>query len=333
MRLLAVMSISLLLVSSSWAQEERNIVSATSALQDVLSTLKDSVDKLSVDNDQLAARDKSMKQQMAQLQMRLGSLRQEGDRLNQAAGKFQNSNPRRARQITELEGESFDWDNRIKKAQDSIALIQQSLDEKYKQDQALLLQLKDLTGATLPAAPQAPSLESQTALQVQLEKLKLMKMIADSQDRQAALQQSILDYQKSKSMLPQAAAINQQLVQDQINALQAQAAALPTPSIPVKLGSANQGDGLQAKELQLELKVLAKNYGQLKDLINQMDKKAGITKMSAEQHAQEEKLQGSLENLNHQSAGLRAQLDDLRSQMIDLDKRKTSLEEMIKKLP
>ena len=40
----------------------------------------------------------------------------------------------------------------------------------------------------------------------------------------------------------------------------------------------------------------------------------------------------SINKLNHESIGLRADLDDLRSQMVDLDKRKSHLEVMIQGL-
>jgi len=55
--------------------------------------------------------------------------------------------------------------------------------------------------------------------------------------------------------------------------------------------------------------------------------------MTVSQHVEEEKLQSSLNDLKHQGAGLGADLDDLRSQMIELDKRKSRLEMLIKHLP
>ena len=42
-------------------------------------TLKQSVEKLSLDNDQLAASDNAIKQQISQLQTQLGQLQAQGD--------------------------------------------------------------------------------------------------------------------------------------------------------------------------------------------------------------------------------------------------------------
>ena len=63
--------------------------------------------------------------------------------------------------------------------------------------------------------------------------------------------------------------------------------------------------------------------------MEQMSKKAQAAQMTVSQHVEEEKLQSSIDDLNRQGVGLRADLDDLRSQMVDLDKRKSRLEMMI----
>ncbi len=129
------------------------MTTATSALQDVLTTLKQSVKKLSLDNDQWTARDKAMKALVLQLQARLGRLEAQGDLLNKTAAPLRDKNPRRAQHIARLEKENFDLDNR-----------------------------------THP--------ESQAAGHRQKEKLKLMKMIYDSQQRQESLHEAILEFQK-----------------------------------------------------------------------------------------------------------------------------------------
>jgi chromosome segregation ATPase len=312
--------------------QEDNVTTATSALQDVLSILKQSVTKLAVDNDQLAAKDNYMKAQVSQLQMQLDHLQVQGDVLNKAAAQLHGNDPRRAQQIAQLEEENSDLDDRTKKAEDGIKLIQQSLDAGYQEDQKLLLQLKGMTKAlSSPAQVQSPA--SQAMQRRQKEKLRLMKMIYDSQQRQESLHQSILEFQKNTPLLPAASALaHQQLLKEQIKNLEAQITAYPSPGPLGNEAYPNQWDAPQVHQLELELKNLENNYLQLKDLMEQMDKKAQSAKMTVSQRVEGEKLQSNIDELNHQSQGLRADLDNLRSQMIDLDKRKSSLEAMIQHL-
>ena len=208
----------------SLAQED-NVNMATSALQEALATLKQSVEKLSLDNDQLAARDNAMKARVVQLQTQWGRLEAQGDLLNKTAEKLRDKNFSRGQQIVRLEKENSDLDNRIQKALGDIKLIQESM----------------VSGDRL-----------------QKEKLRLMKMIYDSQQRQESLHESIL---------------------------------------------------------------------------RSMSKNSKAPRMTVSGHIEEGKLQSSIDDLNRQGVGLRANLDALLSQMVDLDKRKARLEEMVQHLP
>ena len=65
-----------------------------------------------------------------------------------------------------------------------------------------------------------------------------MKMIYDSQQRQEALHESILDFQKNTPLLPAAAALaHQQLLKAQIKDMEAQLAAYPSESPSANAGS------------------------------------------------------------------------------------------------
>lgn len=262
------------LLSVGMAQDS-NVMSAAQTLQGVLSTLKESVEKLSLDNDQLSSKDKDIKTQVSQLKTQLERLEYQGDVLKRTAAHLQDKNPHRAQQITRLEKENSDLDERIQKAQDSIQSIQQSLDAGHQ-------------SPGIPATDRQPQ-----------EKQRLIKMIEESQERQDALRHSILEYQKNNT----------------------------SSSV------SNQWDDAQLSRLERELKVLEKNYIQLKDLMEKMSKKVQNTRMTTSQQIEEEKLHKSLHDINMQSAGLRADLDDLRSQMVELDKRKSSLEVLIRQAP
>ena len=157
-------------------------------------------------------------------------------------------------------------------------------------------------------------------------------MIYDSQQRQESLHASIVGFQKNTPLLPAASALaHQQLLKEQIKDLELQIAAFPPEK--TDQGIADQWDDNQLRQLELELKALEGNYLQLKGLTDQMSKKAQKAKMDISQQAEGDKLQSSIDDLKHQGEGLRADLDELRSQMVDLDKRKSYLEGMIKQLP
>ena len=333
MRSIYVLILGMMLLSSRvWAQDE-NIATATAALQSVLSTLKQSVEKLSLDNDQLAAKDQSIRRQVSQLQMQLGSFEARGDVLNKTAEKLQDKTPGRAQQITRMEAENADLDDRAQKAEGAIKPIQQSMDEKYKEDQKLLLQLKGMSYAPSPLT-QVRSPGTQEAQRLQKEKLRLMKMINDSQQRQEALQGEIIELQKNTPMLPGASALaHQQILKEQIKDLEAQLTAYPQEKFSANPGASDQWNENQLYQLALELKTLEKNYVQLKGLMEQMGKKTQAARMTVSQHVEGEKLQSSIDDLDRQGESLRADLDDLRSQMVDLDKRKSQLEMMVRQLP
>ncbi len=315
-----------------YAQED-NETTAVSSLQAVLSTLQQSVQKLSLDNDQLAAQDNYIKQQVLELQMQLRGLEAQGDVLNKTVARLQEKNARRTQQAAQLEKENSDLDNRIPKAESGIQMLQRSLDAGYREDQKLLLQLKGMTNVT-PLSAQAQSAESQAVQRNQNEKLKLMKMIEDSRQRQEALHGSILEFQKNTALLPAVNALaHQRFLKNQIEDLEVQIAAYPPERLSGNFEFADRWDGVQISELESELKVLEKNYSQLKDLLGQMNKKIQKARMTASQHVEEEKLKSSIDDLNRQGKGLRADLDNLRSQMIDLDKRKSHLEMTIQQLP
>jgi archaellum component FlaC len=151
-----------------------------------------------------------------------------------------------------------------------------------------------------------------------------MKMIYDSQQRQEALHESIQDYQKQTSPSPAASALaRQQVLKERIKDLENQTV-IPTSS---------QLDDTQLGALEAELEKLEQNYAQLKELLGQMKPKFRRVSMTASQHVEQDKLEGHVNDLTRQEAGLKSDLDDLRSQMVDLDKRKSSLEMLIRQQP
>ena len=314
----------------AWAQDD-DIGTATGALQNVLVNLKQSVEKLSLDNDQLSTQENTMRSRVAQLQSQLGALQAQGEVLDRSVVELKGNSPRRAQEITRLEDENYQLDDQIQKDEVGIKSIQQTLEPAYQENQRLLVQLKGM-GNALSVSPQPGAPVEQADDHAQKEKLKLMKMIYDSQERQEKLHEAIMNYQKDAPLRPADTALAQQeVLKVQIKELQATIDALP-PDKPAEDGFADQWDDRQMRQLQDELKVLERNYVQLKALMEQMTRKAQQIKPTVSEHVEEEKLQGNLEQLNRQAISLRVDLDELRAQMVDLDKRKSHLEDMIKNL-
>jgi len=287
-----------------WAQDD--VMYATDALQEGLSHLKQSVEQLTADNQRLTLQNNAVKQEIDQLQAQLAQLRWQEDILNKTVSKLRSYNPRRARQISRLEEESLDLDNRTQKACEAIKSVQGAL------------QMDDRQARHIPGE------ESPLEARRQKEKYQLMKMIYDSQRRQDALHAAILAYEKQTPVSSAAGLLNhQQILKEQIKDLEGPIAASPSP----------QWDDTQLGALELELKKLEQNYTQLKNLLRQMGPKWQRPQMTGSQHAEQGQLEGSVNDLKRQEAGLKADLDDLRSQMVVLDKRKSSLEKLIKQQP
>ena len=315
------------------AQEDGNMMSTTSALQDVLSNLKESVEKLNIDNARLADRDNAIKEHIGQLQKELADLESQSDLLIKSTIKLQDENPRLTKEINRLNLENFNLDNQTEKIQSGIKSLQGALNDGYQEDQELLLQLNRAQTAPLPVVPRPHESADDASREHRLkEKLRLMKMIYESQQRQGVLHKSILELQKSIPILPAASALaHQELLKEQIKDLQNQIASLPQESLATSFGMDSQWDMKQTQQLDKELKILEENYSQLKELMGKINLKAQNIQMTVTQHIEEEKLQKSLSALKGQGVGLKAQLDELRSQMVDLDKRKSRIEEMLHK--
>lgn len=159
-------------------------------------------------------------------------------------------------------------------------------------------------------------------------------MIYDSQQRQESLHGAILQLRKNLPPLPAAGALaHQQLLKEQVKDLESQRAPHSPEGLSANPGFDNQWDDAQLRVLELEIKDLEKNYVQLKGLMEKMGEKSKTTGLNASQRSEGDKLQSSMDDLKRQSAGLRADLDNLRAQMIELDKRKSSLEMMIQQSP
>jgi chromosome segregation ATPase len=157
--------------------------------------------------------------------------------------------------------------------------------------------------------------------------IKLIQLSLDASDRES---------QKLLVTGPQVGAralAHQQLLKKQIKDLEDEIASYPPQKPLADLGVDSQWDDSQLRQLESQLKALEKNYVQLKDLVARMSKKVQSPAMVINQRTEGEKLQKSLDDLNLQGMGLKADLDGLRDQMVELDKRKSQLETVAQQTP
>jgi len=334
MRLFLTASLLLFFTSAAGAQED-SLNAVTSALQEVLASLQHSVEQLNQDNDQLTARDSAIRKQVQDLQGQLEQLQAQGGDLDAQVQKLRENNPRRAQAIARLEKENYELDDRTLKAGAGVKLYQRSLDAGYQEDQRLLLQLKSLSAASLKSIvldAQRANPRQQALIHLQKEKLEIMKMIYESQQRQEAMQASIIQLQKSKNFVPSAGALaHQQELKQQIKDLQDQLNAMPPPQYTMA-GLSNAWSDIQLGQLEDQLKVLEKNYAQLKSLTEAMGQKTQEKNLTVNEREEGQKLQGNVDDLKRQRVSLMVQLDDLRARMVELDKRKAYLDQMAQKL-
>jgi len=291
-----------------WAQD--NVTAATDALGTVLSNLKLSVEQLTADNERLMLKDDAVRRQIDQLQEQLMRFQQQEAILDQTVIKLREKNPKRAQQISRLEEENLGLDNRLQKTASGIKSVQQSLQAAVKE---------------------VPPEVSPVIVRRQKERLQLMKMIEDSRQKQDLLREAILDQEKQTSLQPAAGAlVRQKMLREQVKDLEDQIASLSQAKSLERSRFSNQWDDNQLRALEVELKLLEKNYAQLKDLLEQMTRKDKSIRMSVGQHIEKSKLEGNISELNRQESALKSDLEDLRSQMVDLDKRKSALEAVIR---
>ncbi len=90
-------------------------------------------------------------------------------------------------------------------------------------------------------------------------------------------------------------------------------------------------DPQDLQSLSRQMTALEQNYDQLRDLWSKMQDKAQMLRMEPAQKTEKDKLAKNLTDLNQESAGLKAELQSLREQMVELDKRKTHLQDILSK--
>ncbi len=309
-----------------FSQEVKADNSVPQRLSQSLAELKQNVDQLSVSNKSLDFKNEQLKSVLKDSQLTLGKLVQENQQLEDAKAKLEKPTTTKAQQIAQLNATISDLDRqaavynqRFKEAQDKIA-------DNKKEDKQLTDQLVQLnkseTDDGMPSPEVARLLDKK-----QKEKLAMLKMIADSQAHQELLHQKVLDYKKSIPMASDASkGSKKEILEAQIVQLHDEIVQLnSTASNNAKMGWSED----QIRELESSVNNLEKNRDELKDLINKIQQKTQNMTVSQEQITERTKLQSNISQLKAEHRNLKMDFAELQQQMVDLDKRKSSMESLL----
>lgn len=328
--------LSYVLISYSWADEipvkesvvvETPSVDAADKFQQGLIDLKAGIDRLTVDNAALAGQNEALKGQLTQLRLQLGQTQQEQESLDQAALKLKATNETKTRQINEAREELASLNERLEKINAEIKLSAQGIEQKTKEEDELTkqaLQMRLPLAAAVTVSPEVVEVKPDP----RKEKLKLMKMIYDSKKHQEDLHESLLVAQKSAVSSGQAQAASRKVfLQEQIKQLEYDLAQMPLVEVPLVESNWTQE---QLKQMEFELKNLQQNHDELEALIGQLQKKNVAQQVQPAERNEQSKLAANIGELKREGGVLKGNLSDLRNKMVELDKRKTRLEAMLR---
>lgn len=313
--------LSFLITSPVIAQSNGPI--AHPGLEEMLERLKESADQLSTTNASVNRQNAQMRRDISQLQLKLGQLKAEEVSLTEAAFKLQNKDEGKAKQIAALQKELFNLDEKLDIAQGNIKKASDELLKVSQEEKNIDEQLNQIAQASLDTigSPQ----EDEVSASRRKEKINLLRMIDKSKERQLQLNKQLYEL---KPAGPQTDVIQftsqREALLAQIELAKKRLAQIPTPEVDMQ-----HIDPQDAQLLSSQMTSLEKNYDELRDLWEKMQSKAQALKMSTDQRVEKDKLEKSLGDLNREAGNLKAQLHDLREQMVELDKRKTRLQDLL----
>lgn len=311
----------------SYAVDEMSPVPLSQGLAKGLSELKSSTEELATSNQSLAKDNEEFKARLNLLQMSLQKLNQENEALTKTKAKLDEPSPARAKQIEELEKKSKDLDQKIADLNDQMKKAQDLLAQDQKEEQEVNDHINKLLNQPVPVSHDMPAEITDLKAQREKEKLATLKLIAESQDHQKLLQAQLLDFQKSLP-LPMVSKDNRrEKLEAEAQQLQGEIAQLST----LATNSSTPGwSEEQVQQLETVISDLEKKRDELKDLIAQMQKKTQEIHLTESQKEEQNKLQRNIEKLKNETRDLKYNLEQMQQQMVELDKRKTYLEEILK---
>lgn len=302
----------------------------TDQLTRILTDLKNSADRLSGGNAALLNRNDGERSQLGLLQARLKQLADENGVLTAASLKLQESNPSRARKLAQLEKELSEVSSGLQGLQEQVRTDRASIERNKTENARLAGQIAAL-GMSLPAPAPVPAAPVDMGSGHAKEKLRLLKMIYESKQKQEGLYLQISDagQRKPVAVVTVETARDKEHLLDEVRRLQAEIsglnamAAQPAPTAQQGFWSPDQ-----LRQLQAQVKTLQKNSDQMEDLLGRMQQKA-LKTAPKDRRGAPNRLGRSLEDLQREGQVLKQDLQDLREEMVELDKRKTYLESVV----
>jgi chromosome segregation protein len=295
-----------------------------------LAELKASVDQMSVSNEALAAKNVQLKNRLSVLQSTVQKLNQEHDELLKAKAKLDAGDPAKAKQIEQLEKRSNDLDLQGGALEDQLKTVKEALSKSQQEEEQINGRIDTLLNKSPNKSSEDLPVElSELKEQKRKEKLATLKLISEIQERRQLLQAQILDFQKG---LPVEAGVSEsqrrkESFEKQIAELQQEVQKLnELTNNPNQQGWNEE----QIQQLESSVKELESKREELNNLVIQMQNKTRSVHLTKDQKKEEVQLQGNIEKLKAETKNLKMDLEDMQQQMVELDKRKTYLETVLK---
>ena len=294
------------------------------ALEDSLSSrtlsqsiygLQESAQRLIQGNDQLSAYVNEMSMKVGALQARLNQLAQENDALNQRSLMLSAENPVLTKKITALENEAFEKESQTEAVLDQMANQRTEIERLKGQSIRLDEQLAQLQ-ANVAIAPEA-------VVPLSKEKMRLLKLIDESKERQAKLYDQIATIQ-GRTIVHISSQAEEQKAMNTVKQLEEEIGQMQ--SLRQTNANVAQKDDMQYKLLMSQVDLLQKNHDELEKLLARLQKDFKSEQQKRSMTVDDLRLRNNQEAIQKEIVILKSQVMDLRVQMVELDKRKAYLD-------
>jgi chromosome segregation ATPase len=292
---------------------------STRDLTERLEGFENTFSDLEAANREFLDYNRKLKAHIEQGQNALASLKKQYETLTQEAKLYASKTEKKSGELSAFEAKQDEIKSRMQTLEQDIAMKQLVIDDRRRRQEVIWEQM----AAVNNNEPVAQIEERNTTALAEIlnEKGELAEQWRDAQSRLADLEAQIA----YEAILREDLAVSLPRLSGERDALEQRLTALAG-------GSAAQPavDPKQLKKLNLEIKELAKRrldqVNLLQMLETQYDKNQKMTKNSP----QEKKLQEGIAALKRDNKLLRQQVVDLRFEMVDMDKRKSHLERVVK---
>ena len=317
--------------------------------QSSLNSLIDSARKLENGNDQLREENERLSQSSDRLNERLKVLDNEANQISEESQKMEEIKKQRTQEGDELNKEfniiQQQWDelqqtwqsreshlNELNEIEAAIPVPQKGKQEVHS-TLKLKLAASNSAGQSKTNESIMQSIPDSPQANIRKEKLKVLKMILESQKRQQEIQNKIFSLKPHKDLKSERLASlerqkqlnldRKEKLQHEISKLSAENSAVADAPVVPEAESISSEKISQTENQLLEL---IKKHRELLSQMNNNTESAKSTAKSDIQIREAHQLESNIETLNKENKVLRQKVKELRRQMVDLDKRKQKTE-------